>query len=271
MQNVASRRCRSCLGGKIRTGCGTKLIKICNGTFKNLNQDAPIQVFDMQRYIQKPEWAHPDLIANYEMDKVADIMFHQRNRTGEHFRRFCHFRIRDNVIDHCDHFNDDKQTHEVYRSVLHGLYMLKEFVRLPDVDFILSISELEQFSLGLPVFAYAKMEDAQGVIRMPMWEYMTFWAVANLAKVDQALQIDWRTKQSKVFWRGSASGRFTCTADVNDQISHCENLDGWQTGDWDRYPRARIVQLSKFWNDGVDARFTDAVYPELEGVLEKRG
>jgi hypothetical protein len=228
---------------------------------------------DMLPHVMDPSNSTPDMLANYRTGEGADIIIKtEQGRKEGHMYRFCHFRIRDNVIDHCTHLDDQEHTAEVYRSVVHALYILKEFVRLPDVDFIMSTSEIERHSVNLPVFAHTKMNDAEGVIRMPMWEYMTFWVVTNLNKVDRTLPfVTWSKKQSKIFWRGSATGGWTCDSDVLNQNAKCEHLKGWTTDDWDRYPRTRIVQLSKFWNEGVDARFTDSVNPELQETFSKRG
>jgi len=128
----------------------------------------------------------------------------------------------------------------------------KELVKgkaLPDTTFIVALSDGLNFEAGfkVPIFTFAKEKRAGAIekdtILLPDFESLKKQQ-SLIAKCRKAsAQYPWKKKRDKVYWRGAMTG------------------GTYREDDFLKWPRVKLVYLSKADGDSIDARFVKTPQP----------
>lgn len=143
-----------------------------------------------------------------------------------------------------------------FRELLGCIKKLSEHVKLPDVDFIVSLEDGFEGNPDLgPCFVFAKKEHVDSLILVP-----DIKALAGYGKLREMIpnankKISWNQKLPKTFWRGSTTGGYSTLTT------------------WDRLARAKLVLLSLSHPEEIDARFNSVVQcdPEIPHLMKSKG
>lgn len=143
-----------------------------------------------------------------------------------------------------------------FRELLGCINTLSEHVKLPDVDFLVSLEDGFEGNPDLgPCFVFAKKESVDSLILVP-----DIKALAGYGKLREMIpsanqKITWNQKLAKIFWRGSTTGGYSTLTT------------------WDRLARAKLVLLSLAFPEEIDARFNSVVQcePEIPQLMKSKG
>lgn len=170
------------------------------------------------------------------------------------------------------------------RSLSVALQVLAWLGKLPpQLDMIVTTRDVEVEDYGVPVFADIRAVDLPkgSVLRFPHEFLLGYWGRLMPSRVRKAVQnFPWADKVERLFWRGGMTGRWICPPDAGAKGSTaCQVLDNyheegrWNITHWDLSPRSRVVQLSSFVPQWVDAKFSDTNHmtEEVADLLQARG
>ncbi len=155
-------------------------------------------------------------------------------------------------------FSHDEKTlnRRHFKELLGCIKKLSEHVKLPDVDFVVSLEDGFEGNPHLgPCFVFAKREDIDSLILVP-----DIKALAGYGKLREMIpeanqKLSWDKKVAKTFWRGSTTGGHSTLAT------------------WDQLARAKLVLLSLDHPEEIDARFTNVAQcdPEIPHLMKEKG
>ncbi|MBU6383829.1 MAG: hypothetical protein KGQ49_00295 [Verrucomicrobia bacterium] len=143
-----------------------------------------------------------------------------------------------------------------FRELLGCISKLNQHVRLPDVDFVVSLEDGFEGNPGIgPAFVFAKRADVASLILIPDIKALVGYSKLREMIPEANDKHPWETKIAKSFWRGSTTGGYSTLAD------------------WDRLARAQLVLLSLAHPEAVDARFHHVAQcdPEVPLLMKAKG
>ncbi len=146
-----------------------------------------------------------------------------------------------------------------FRHLLASMKKLNELVKLPDMDFVLSLEDgFDCTPKGFPIspcFVFAKSNRANNFILMP--DFKAFGGYGKLRQqiLDGNRKFSWEKKNSQAFWRGSTTSGF------------------FQKDNWNLFCRGKLVLLSLLHPQELDARFTSVVQctPDVPSLMRASG
>lgn len=219
--------------------------------------------------------------------RAAIVAFVNAGLAKEPFR-FCEFHIgMDGQVRHCNFSarGFDPRLHLRIRIFARALRVLTARGELPhdaEVDFVLSLLDVEWEDLEIPVVTFQRGKAAQRLVRVPMWEQLdASWS----RKVEQlVLQHEHglpyeRKRGRQVFWRGTDSAVPVGEECAPSQVKDSSCRPGVLTAETARqFHRLRVVQLSQASPHRIDAKLSgvkpisvaagmDRIYMRL-GLLE---
>jgi len=138
------------------------------------------------------------------------------------------------------------------QSLTNSLDQLNQCIKLPDVDFIVSLYDdcttFLKKEFKAPVFSFAKdkIQDSC-IVLMPDFENLE--DRTNVFKEIESgnLKYPWHAKVNKAFWRGATTGVIKRTNGVFDTRYTPTNY--WE------FPRVKLIQLSLAFPGLIDAKF----------------
>jgi len=143
-----------------------------------------------------------------------------------------------------------------FRQMLGFFKQLGQCVKLPDVDFVISMADGFTGNPGLgPCFVFAKNRDEGSLILVPDINAMTGHDRTRKLVFAAREKYPWNKKVAKGFWRGSTTGGYS-------------RADTWQELD-----RAKLVLVSLAYPGLVDARFHQVVQCDksVPQLLKEKG
>lgn len=144
-----------------------------------------------------------------------------------------------------------------FRHVLAFFKKLNELVPLPDVDFIVSLQDGFEQSLGLecPLFVYAKTKGANDQVLIPDFKALTGYTTLRKMMEKGSQKYPWEKKEAQAFWRGATTGGYLTLSN------------------WTQFARTKLALLSLAHPQELDARFNNFAQcdPEVPKVLKAKG
>jgi len=157
--------------------------------------------------------------------------------------------VRFSITDgHISFSHDERTLHSRhFQELLSCIQTLNKLVKLPNVDFMVSLEDgfSEDLDLG-PCFVFAKTKDLKSQILIP-----DINALAGYTKLRKLIPVgnhkyQWESKLEQAFWRGSSTGG-TLTPTT-----------------WDSFPRCKLALLSLAHPKDLNAKVTKVVQCENE-------
>jgi hypothetical protein len=146
-----------------------------------------------------------------------------------------------------------------FRHLLAAIKKLNELVKLPDVDFVVSLedgfdSNPEGFPIS-PCFVFAKSERSGNFVLMPDFKALGGYGKLRQQILDANPKFPWERKTAQAFWRGSTTSGF------------------FDKDNWDRFCRGKLVLSSLASPKEIDARFTSVVQctPDVPSLMKAKG
>lgn len=177
-----------------------------------------------------------------------DLQLYKKNGMRKHLIKahypLCkHIKIMNNQVMKVE--NDPLQAPVIedrYKDIISHLRDLCSCVRLPNVEFIINLSDGyisgEFAPPNVPIFAFSKNKKLHSsIILMP--DNMTLQTAKQHEKKNTRWHSPWHKKENKAFWRGATTSGFYFTMDT---FQHA--------------PRYRLVILSKQFPHLLDAYFS---------------
>lgn len=201
----------------------------------------------MIRQIRKDLSAYPNGITKQMIDDAFQ---------GERIETFSlvRFSIKDG---HIAFSHDEKNLYSRhFRELLACIKKLGQHVKLPDVDFIVSLEDGFEGNPGIgPCLVFAKREDADSLILIPDIKALAGYGKLRKMIPEANAQISWDKKLAKTFWRGSSTGGYSTLTT------------------WEKLARAQLVLLSMSYPQDIDARFNSVVQcdPEVPPLMKAKG
>lgn len=199
---------------------------------------------------QPPEWMLEQVKDDLKVFAQPGItkqnlqdVFNQEKTAGEdwHLVRYQIQNNRIKVVCHSPSVTLDPR----FYYMTHAFKVLSQNVRLPDLDFIVSLADrLDGISLAAPVFAFAKHSTSDTIALIPDFEALG-GNFRFLKEVRKGITLyPWESKENKAFWRGSMTGDLGAFRGEYTLDNFLE------------YPRSRSVTLSLKYPQLIDSRFS---------------
>jgi glycosyl transferase family 90 len=135
-------------------------------------------------------------------------------------------------------------------SYIQALNFLIEAVGLPNLDFILTLNDYNNFpNTHFPIMAYGKNDHISKDIMMPDFIALNDYTMGlGNNKVSDPLweQYPWELKEKKAFWRGATTGGY------------------FKSDNWFSFPRTQLALFSLQRPDLLDAKITSVVQAESD-------
>jgi hypothetical protein len=142
-----------------------------------------------------------------------------------------------------------------FLQLLSCIQKLNEHIKLPDVDFVVSLDDglCEDVGLG-PCFTFAKDQSLDGVL-IPDIKALAGNTILRQTISEANEKFKWEQKEEKCFWRGASTGGFSTAAT------------------WHKLARSQLVLLSLAHPEMIDARFHKVIQcePNIPAILEAKG
>jgi hypothetical protein len=227
-----------------------------NNQLKHARKEIKTIVFDpeiLQEKLSKkpPEWMVRQIqkdLAPYAAGISREVIDGAFNGKVIESNSLVRFTIKDS---HIAFALDEKHLYaRHFKELLACIRKLNEQVKLPDVDFIVSLEDGFGGNPGIgPCFVFAKNERAEGLVLIPDINAIAGYSKLRAAISEANRKFAWDQKVAKTFWRGASTGGYLTKAT------------------WERLARAQLVLLSLAHPELLDARFNKIVQAE-RGVRE---
>lgn len=160
-----------------------------------------------------------------------------------------------------------------WESVYRAMLILSAQTRLPELDFFLSKVDSEFVDWPVPVAAQSKLILAGSVVALPHEYLLGYWSRKLMARIEASAGRPWEERRPQLFWRGSTSATFELAVAEEDPkdaqrqewTTNCDrcyfhtphrwNETRYTATNWHLHPRGRLVLLSSFAPEHIDARF----------------
>jgi len=175
------------------------------------------------------------------------------------------------------------------RAFLLTLRVLSSHKRLPDLDLVLNAGDLTMDAPEmLPVFTRVGTRWTNTIALPVEWQLHPGQCRWHVREATQASWgVPWARRAAQLVWRGSNSNcvaprcEIAAASDRIEEMQKCAHLHAgearncqWTFATWLQFPRGRLVWLSRFIPDLVDAKFVhtyDTMASDLVAFLRGEG
>lgn len=146
-------------------------------------------------------------------------------------------------VENC--LSDNEGVNYRMRPFLYALNKLCEIIKMPNIQFLISMQDGIGASQSMPIFVMAKKRDSKNLILIPDYDSLLEGYQVLTYRDILAYQFPWDKKKEKLMWRGSTAQR---SLDGRTGILSSDNLH--------MFSRVILCELSSRFPGNIDAKFT---------------